>query len=397
MGAAPSVPDGGDPTAVTGSVSDVPKVSATHEFTIRDYSRTKGRGVGKSILSQYFTIDGRKWYIRFYPDGYSAADSAWVALYAQTLYKPQFRAVRAEFTFQLLGANGEVRHTRRSDRACKYDTFCNSWGIRRYIDRNLLESAALAAVHNDSITVRCTITIHKARRRSVPVPRPGLVMMPDQPASVHGQNAVKFLASGKAPFDVRFEVDGEIFEAHRMVVAAQSPWFEGLLYGHGRESRESDLADVGGGVVGAEAFRGVLHFIYNDELPAATLVTDSKRRRYEATLRLLEAADYYLLERLKMMCAISLGNDFITDSTLTTIAEYAEAYSCKELEQACRNFAERRGVSLLPNIEVMQRLMSRIFLASHATNRIRPGPTGVRPHRAPNFWGPKISKLASHI
>jgi speckle-type POZ protein len=367
MGAAASVPDG-DATAVTGSVSDVPKVSGVHEFTIREYSRTKGMGIGKSIISQYFTIDGRKWYIRFYPDGYSAADSAWIAFYAQTFYKPQFCAVRAEFTFQLLGANGEARHTRRSDRACKYDTFCNSWGIRRYINRNQLESAALAALHNDSITVRCTITIHQARRRSVPVDRPGLVKMPDQPATVHDQNAIRFLASGKAPFDVRFDVDGEIFEAHRMVVAAQSPWFEGLLYGHGREAGESDLVDVGSGVVGADAFRGVLHFIYNDELP--TTVTDkSVKERYEATLRLFEAADYYLMDRLKMMCAIRLG-DFITNSTVDTIEEYAEAYSCKELEQACKNFKERRGVSLLANLEIIRRLLSRVVGANHATRRI---------------------------
>ncbi|CAM0902153.1 unnamed protein product [Alopecurus aequalis] len=369
MGAAPSVPDGVDATAVTGSVSDVPKVSGTHEFTIREYSRTKGLGVGKSILSQYFSIDGRRWYIRFYPDGYSAADSAWVAFYAQTLYKLQFRAVRAEFTFQLLGANGDVRYTRRSDRACKYDTFCNSWGIRRFINRIELESAATAAVHNDSITVRCTVTIHQARRRSLPVPRPGLVQMPDPPASTHAENAIRFLASGKAPFDVRFDVDGEIFEAHRMVVAAQSPWFEGLLYGHGREAAESNLVDVGGGVVGAEAFTGVLHFIYKDELPATVTAKKWRKKRYEATLRLFEAADYYLLDRLKMMCAIRLG-DFISEDTVETIAEYAEAFSCKELEQACKNFAERRGVTLLPNLDAVQRLLSRGGANEQATRTI---------------------------
>ncbi|KAM0856208.1 hypothetical protein ACQ4PT_049270 [Festuca glaucescens] len=152
-----------------------------------------------------------------------------------------------------------------------------------------------------------------------------------------------------------------------MVVAAQSPWFEGLLYGHGREAGESDLVDVGGGVVGADAFHGVLHFIYNDELPT-TVTAKSVKRRYEATLRLFEAADYYLMDRLKMMCAIRLG-DFIMDSTVDTIEEYAEAYSCKELEQACKNFAERRGVSLLPNLEIIQRLLSRVG-ATHATRRI---------------------------
>jgi speckle-type POZ protein len=361
MGAAPSVPDGDDATAGSG----IRKVIGTHEFTIREYSRTKGLGVGKSIVSQYFSVNGRLWYIRFYPDGYSVADSAWVAFYLQSLYKPQFRAVRAEFSFQLLGPNGEIRHTRRSDRACKYDTMCNSWGIRRYITRTQLESAALAAVHNDSVTVRCTVTVHDRRRL---VPRAGLVQMPESVASVHVQNNIRFFASGKAPFDVRFEVDDEIFEAHRMVVAAQSPLFQELLYGSGREAGKSHLVNVAGGIVGAEAFRGVLHFIYNDELPATLTGKKSVSRQYQALLRLFEAADYYLMDRLKMMCAIRLG-DFINATRLERIAAYAEVYSCEELEKACKNFAERRGVSLLPNLQVRQRLLSRRGVAQ-ATRRI---------------------------
>ncbi|XP_048553471.1 BTB/POZ and MATH domain-containing protein 2-like [Triticum urartu] len=360
MGVGPSVADGGDTTAVTGSISEVPKVSGTHEFTIREYSRTKGMGVGKSILSQYFSVDGRRWYIRFYPDGYSTADGAWVAFYAQTLYKPQFRPVRAEFTFQLLGPNGDVRHTRRSDRACKYDTFCNSWGIRRYITREQLESAALGAIHADSITVRCTVTIHLARRRSLAINRPGLVQMPPPPPSNHGENALRFLAGGKAPFDVRFDVDGEIFEAHRMVVAAQSAWFESLLYGHGREAGK-DVLEVGGGIVTPEAFRGVLHFIYTDELPPEAA---KGRGSYDLTLRLFEAADYYLIERLKLMCACRLG-DFIKDSTVDALMEMAEDYSCKDLAQACRNFAARRGLSLAA---IKRRLLS--SGAAPATRRI---------------------------
>jgi hypothetical protein len=49
-----------------------------------------------------------------------------------------------------------------------------------------------------------------------------------------------------------------------------------------------------------------------------------------------------------------------------TIAEYAEAYSCKELQQACKNFAERnRMILLMPNLEFIQGLMS-----AQATRRI---------------------------
>jgi speckle-type POZ protein len=151
-----------------------------------------------------------------------------------------------------------------------------------------------------------------------------------------------------------------------MVVAAQSPWFESLLYGHGREAGESsDLIDVGGGVVDADAFRDVLHFIYNDEIPATvTGAKKSAKRRSQAMLRLFEAADYYLMDRLRTMCAVRLC-DFITASTVDTIAEYAEAYSCKELQQACKNFAERNRMILMPNLEFIQGLMS-----AQATRRI---------------------------
>ncbi|KAF7018713.1 hypothetical protein CFC21_031969 [Triticum aestivum] len=362
MAAVPSVADGRNVTAVTGAVSEVPMVTGTHEFTIREYSRTKGMGVGKSILSQHFSVDGRRWHIRFYPDGYSTADGGWIALYAQTLHKPQFRPVSAEFTFQLLGPDGDVRHTRRSDRACKYDTLCSSWGIRRYITRAHLESAALGAIHADSITVRCTVTIHKARRRSLAVNRPGLVKMPPPPPSNHGENAIRFLAGRKAPFDVRFEVDGEVFEAHRMVVAAQSSWLEGLLYGHGREAGKDLLLEVGGGIVTAEAFRGVLHFIYTDELPGDAT---KGRGSYDVTLRLFEAADYYLIDRLKLMCACRLG-DFIKDSTVDTLMEIAEAYSCKDLQEACRNFAACRGLRLLPNLGNIQSAIRKRLTSSGA-------------------------------
>ncbi|KAI4990215.1 hypothetical protein ZWY2020_038578 [Hordeum vulgare] len=124
--------------------------------------------------------------------------------------------------------------------------------------------------------------------------------MPPPPPSDHGMDALRFLASGKAPFDVRFNVDDEIFKAHRMV--------------------------VGGGTVAAEAFRGVLHFIYTEELPVEAT---KGRGSYDLMVRLFEAADYYLIkDELKLMCACRLG-EFIKDSTVKALMEIAEAYSCK--------------------------------------------------------------------
>ncbi|KQJ85084.1 BTB/POZ and MATH domain-containing protein 2 [Brachypodium distachyon] len=363
MGAGQSVPaDAAAAAATTASVSQIEKVTSIHEFTISEYSRTRGMGIGKSVLSQCFDVDGRRWYVRFYPDGYCTADAAWVAFYAQTLYKPQLRAVRAEFSFALLNADGDPVYTRRSDRACKYDTLCNSWGIRRFIGRNQLEAAALGAVHgDDSITVRCIVTVHKDRRRSLKsrrlFNRHGL---PEAPPSCHAANFMRFLATGKAPFDVRFDLGGEVFEAHRMVVAAQSPWFESLLYGHGSESRSNTVeinADTDDDdAITPAAFAGVLYYIYHDELPDEASAGPKasawlRKKAFEFTMDLFAAADYCLMKRMKLMCAGRLC-EFLGEDNVEMLVKLAELHSCEELEQACRNYAYFKGISLVPRPQI---------------------------------------------
>lgn len=337
MGCCLSVPDDED-VVVTGSVSEVPKVSGTHEFTIRQYSRTKGMGVGKSILSQYFTVDGRTWFIRFYPDGYSSAESDWISFYVQTLYRPQISAVHAEFTFHLLNPNGDVVYSRRSDRACNYDRFCNNWGLRRFITRQQLEAENFAALHADSLTVRCTVQVIKERGKRRAGPQPGPVAVP-VPPSCFAENAMRFLVGGRAPFDVEFDVDGEIIGAHRLVVAGQSSWFEGLLYGQGKEAGwgRVNIMDTS-----PEVFKGVLHYIYHDKLPEEAIKGENADAM---TRQLFVAADMYLLERLKKMCASRLCR-YINDGTVDDIMELAESHSCEELQQACKNHLARRGLVL---------------------------------------------------
>ncbi|KAI5019772.1 hypothetical protein ZWY2020_044660 [Hordeum vulgare] len=195
------------------------------------------------------------------------------------------------------------------------------------------------------------------------------------PPSDHGMNALRFLASGKAPFDVRFDLDGEIFEAHRMVVAAQAYFqqFEGLLYGHGREAGK-DVLEVGGGAVTAEAFRDVLHFIDTDEIP----VEGTKGRgSYDWMVQLFEAADYYLIkDELKLVCVCRLG-EFIKDSTVLS----------KDLPQACQNFAAHKGLRLLPNLENMQSAIKRGLLVSSSSGAVAPATGRIMDVSAPSMSG----------
>lgn len=318
--------------------SSPPFTSVTHEFTIRRYSQTKGIGPGKSILSRYFTVDGRSWFVRFYPDGYGTQPSPHIAFFVQTLYKPHLRAVRAHFTFALLRPDGTVAHTRRSDRPTNFDRLCNSWGFREFITRADLESADLGVLHGDSIRARCTVHVINTKRAAAARTKQPVTV----PQSDFAANAMEFLRSGRAPFDVKFAVDGVTFEAHKLVVAARSDWFAAAIYGHGETKEETWVEATVPCITihgtSPEAFEAVLHYIYHDTLPEEKMEAGGDA---EMTREVFEAADMFLINRLKKMCANRMCR-FIKDDTVEGIMDLAKAHSCNELERACQNHLNRR-------------------------------------------------------
>jgi speckle-type POZ protein len=314
--------------------------SVTHEFTIRRYSRSKGIGPGKSIPSRdFFAADGRKWQVRFYPDGYGPGPSPYAAFFVETLHPPRLRAVRARFTIQLLKPDGGVAYTRRADRPVRFDRRCSSWGFPEFVRRDELEGAPLAVLDgdDDSIRARCIVDVvpKKKRKSAVTVPPPDFAA-----------NAMDFLRSGRAPFDVKFSVDGgAVFEAHRLVVAARSDWFAAAVYGHGDGSKGAETTWVEATTpcvavhgTSPDAFGALLHYMYHDTLPEEMM---KEKGDAVMTRELFEAADMFLVERLKKMCANRMCR-FINDDTVEGIMDLAKAHSCKELERACRNHLKRR-------------------------------------------------------
>uniref|UniRef100_A0A0E0KW86 BTB domain-containing protein n=1 Tax=Oryza punctata TaxID=4537 RepID=A0A0E0KW86_ORYPU len=337
--------------AVSGSVNEVPRVTGVHQFTIRQYSGIKGKGVGKSVLSQNFTVAGRKWFIRFYPDGYNNDTSDHVAFFLQSLYRPRCGSVyHVEFSFSLLGPNvvagdgGAVLHNVRVDRPCRFDNHSNSWGIRKYITREQLEGSALGAIQDDTLTVRCTMHVIQRRRtsRGAGAVVTGPVRVP-VPPSCHAKNAMDFLLSGDAPFDLEIHVGDATFRAHRLALAGQSLYFRKLLYGQVGNEASSPVIYVRG--MSPEAFGAVVHYVYHDILPPEA----TKGRNAAAVAReVFEAADMYAMERLKLMCASNLCR-FIGDDTASSLMELAKAHSCDPLKKACQNYMNRKRIPFNPD------------------------------------------------
>ncbi|KAJ1700486.1 hypothetical protein LUZ63_000265 [Rhynchospora breviuscula] len=132
--------------------------------------------------------------------------------------------------------------------------------------------------------------------------------------------------------DITFEVDGETFLAHRLVVCARSPVFKEELLG---EMIESKMNRIRIKDIKPAIFKAMLHFMYTDSLPD---MSHEDIQLVTLVQYLLEAADIYALDGLKMICEERLIRDLSLDIVTSSLA-LAEEHNCSELKDACIDFA----------------------------------------------------------
>uniref|UniRef100_J3MUJ4 BTB domain-containing protein n=2 Tax=Oryza brachyantha TaxID=4533 RepID=J3MUJ4_ORYBR len=190
--------------------------------------------------------------------------------------------------------------------------------FRRFVRRSDLEPRYVV---DGAVTVVCGVVTfdgHGECDRSIRVPQTSL-----------GSQLAAMVNRADCS-DVRFSVGGEMFYAHRAVLAARSPVFGAELLG---SMAESTMACITLDDVEPTTFRALLEFVYTDELPARPAGLSST----EFHKRLLAAADRYDLDRLKLMCAQKLWESVSVETAAATLG-YAEMYSCPELKKKCIEF-----------------------------------------------------------
>lgn len=98
----------------------------------------------------------------------------------------------------------------------------NFRGYKRFFKRTLLETSDY--LKDDCLSIKCCVGVVQLRTEG---PKIYSVVVP--PSDI-GQQFGKLLESGKGS-DVNFEVNGEVFAAHKIVLAARSPVFMAQLFG----------------------------------------------------------------------------------------------------------------------------------------------------------------------
>ncbi|CAL4916690.1 unnamed protein product [Urochloa decumbens] len=322
-----------------------------HILKIDGYSLTKGTPTGEYLKSHPFTLGGHRWCIRYHPNGHTAEVKDYISLFL-VLDESVAKVVKARYQFRFLNTVGEQPVTLESVRSFASN---QGWGYPMFIKREELERSK--HLKNDCFAVRCDMVVVNdfcAVEETDVDASPRFVSVP--PSSLH-QHLGELLVSEKGA-DVVFDVGGQMFAAHRCVLAARSPVFSAELFGTMKESDTAGVIRVDD--MEAQVFKAFLYFVYTDSLPKTNKTEEYENEEKEEAEQgeeeeeeeeeeeqdeeedvmaqhLLVAADRYNLERLKLICEEKLCR-YIDVETVATILTLAEQHHCEGLKKACFNF-----------------------------------------------------------
>ncbi|XP_078152826.1 BTB/POZ and MATH domain-containing protein 1-like [Carex rostrata] len=309
-----------------GTFINMEVASGTYQFKFQ-YSKTKNIPYNDFVTSPIFKVNGHEFKILYFPPGSERIIRITLAMH----YKSE--KVPVTFTFGLLDKNG-----RPSSKACTgvithtFDHFLDECDFPDFMKRSELEADF---IRDGCFTLVCSITIFNEFYKEVPKRFVHGIM----PFSID-EHFVQLL-DRKETADVRFEVEGEIFTAHRLVLAARSPVFNAGLFGMMAE-RKTEIISIKD--IKPAVFNAMLHFIYTDSLPD---MSNENTPHVTMIQHLLVAADRYALDGLKMLCEDSLTRDISIDSALSTLT-LAEELDLQELREMCVSFVcDRKNLVML--------------------------------------------------
>ncbi|KAI3895138.1 hypothetical protein MKW92_031525 [Papaver armeniacum] len=328
----------------TSSRSVTETVNGSHKFVIQGYSLAKGMGIGKHIASENFTVGGYQWAIYFYPDGKNPEDnSSYVSVFIALA--SEGTDVRALFELTLVDQSGKEKHKVHShfDRSLESGPYTlkyrgSMWGYKRFFRRAMLETSDF--LKDDCLKINCTVGVVVSKVDPSRLPS---IVIPESDIGTH----FGMLLDNKDGSDIVFDVSGEKFHAHKLVLAARSPALRAEFFDDLEENKQEIVVTE----LEPKVFKAMLHFIYRDTLVEdEELLASSSSCEFSVSdtliAKILAAADKYGLTRLRLMCESYLCKDISIGSVARMLA-LADRYQAAELKAACLKYAAENLAAIM--------------------------------------------------
>jgi speckle-type POZ protein len=132
--------------------------SGSHVLKIDGYSRTTGFGVGKFFTSRSFQVGGRRWCLRYYPDGCDYNCNDWISILL-CLDLSEAGEVRALYKISLLDQEGHpvASYVRESQTYITFTGMGEPRGFGHFITKAGLQNPLY--LKDDAFSLRCDITV----------------------------------------------------------------------------------------------------------------------------------------------------------------------------------------------------------------------------------------------
>ncbi|KAL6659090.1 hypothetical protein ACP70R_003130 [Stipagrostis hirtigluma subsp. patula] len=311
------------PGTRTASRCTAESARGTHAFEIAGYSLHRGIGAGRFLRSAAFAVGGYDWCLRYYPDGCFGEDGH-VAVFLELL--SDRCEARALYGFTLVETTSGTRSSWETEAPELFTTMDTSkerrnvLGVPRFMEMTELEQFLC----DDCLVIECDVTVIRPPMAA----ETAMILNVQMPPSDISDSFGKLLETEKGA-DVAFSVNGEVFPAHKIVLAARSPVFMAEFYGPVGENNRKCIAIEG---MQPPVFKALLHFVYTDSLPVMDDLDCSDNN--EMVMHLLVAADRYAIQRLKLICESILCKSLDIETVATTLC-LADQHNCRKLKDAC--------------------------------------------------------------
>jgi len=152
--------------------------------------------------------------------------------------------------------------------------------------------------------------------------------------------------SSSAFTDICLIVEGRRFPCHRVLLCAQSEYFQSMLCGNFSESSsfksEIEMPDVA-----ASTFYHVMEHVYSNFIQDLELDT---------VVDLLRVADLLLMPPLKNLCARQIIKSYLDTTNVVEFLQVAELYNSTRLREYCEDFIEANLDDMMGSEELQEYL-----------------------------------------
>uniref|UniRef100_K3YDS9 BTB domain-containing protein n=1 Tax=Setaria italica TaxID=4555 RepID=K3YDS9_SETIT len=306
-----SAPKHGQYLSKTTSRCVAGSVTAMHDFVVTSFSLIEGMGTGKFVSSATFTVGGRDWNIKLYPDGIYTEHKGYASVLLYFLKGAAGARVKFSLKLCLVDKSDQVSGTWTHT----FDSIGGNGGC---------------------FTIKCVLTVvDDPHTQDVSA---STVIVPQ--SKLH-QDLSHMLKNGEGA-DVTFSVGAQLFPAHKCMLAARSTVFKAEFFGAMKE-RDDQCIKIDD--MEPTIFEALLYFVYNilDKVADSRTKNGCSSDENTTMQHLLVAADRYRLERLRVMCEDKLRHGVDAQTVATTLA-LAKQHNCAQLKDACIRFIASRDI-----------------------------------------------------